>query len=486
MDWSIRALLMVVGTGLVMSALRVRAASVLHRAWTAAMVAMLLLPVWTNWGPSVTAPILPAAPEHARMQAAAPPDIPRTPEVMPVAVGESVRPVRWPPSLDWKQVLVPIYLVGFAVMLARLIAGTLRVRSMLRLTRKADGIATSSLCAAPVTVGWLRPALLLPESFDTWPAAKLGAVLIHEREHIRRRDPLVQWLALLNRCVFWFHPLAWWLERKLAALAEEACDAAVLAGGYTAHDYARYLIEMAHSVHEKGTLIRSADAVAFSAGNLPGRIRRILDSAPAAALPSHKSVASAALCGLILATFLACSLGPSKPAAKRKVPMLAEERKRAMLISAEQHPRDQALWKAALALTPTGAKSLEADVKADPDDRDKLFELTRYYRSKADWNSLDALTLWYIGQHPDNRLGWGYPPEWNKVWDQDGYERAKQLWTEQLKQTWTNPYVYMNAAEYLSGNDNEQAEQILLKGRLRFPSSALHWEVFLAAITPGH
>ena len=81
--------------------------------------------------------------------------------------------------------------------------------------------------------------------------------MIHEREHARRRDPLVQWLALLNRCVFWFHPLAWWLERKLAALAEEACDAAVLAGGHAPHDYARYLIEMARSVNAN----RSADSM---------------------------------------------------------------------------------------------------------------------------------------------------------------------------------------------------------------------------------
>ena len=49
--------------------LRVRGASVLHRAWTAAMVAMLLLPVWTQLGFSVTAPVLPA--EHRARSAAA-------------------------------------------------------------------------------------------------------------------------------------------------------------------------------------------------------------------------------------------------------------------------------------------------------------------------------------------------------------------------------------------------------------------------------
>ncbi len=42
---------------------------------------------------------------------------------------------------------------------------------------------------------------------------------------------MVQWVALLNRAIFWFHPLAWWLERRLSALAEEACDDAVLKQG---------------------------------------------------------------------------------------------------------------------------------------------------------------------------------------------------------------------------------------------------------------
>jgi hypothetical protein len=42
---------MAIGTGLVVGVLRVRAASVLHRAWTATLLGMLLLPVWTAWGP---------------------------------------------------------------------------------------------------------------------------------------------------------------------------------------------------------------------------------------------------------------------------------------------------------------------------------------------------------------------------------------------------------------------------------------------------
>ena len=41
-------------------------------------------------------------------------------------------------------------------------------------------------------------------------------------------------LTLINRAVFWFHPLAWWLRRRIATLSEQACDAVVVSGGHDA------------------------------------------------------------------------------------------------------------------------------------------------------------------------------------------------------------------------------------------------------------
>lgn len=50
-----------------------------------------------------------------------------------------------------------------------------------------------------MTVGCLAPVLILPDGWERWSAAQLDAVLTHEGAHARRRDPLVQGLALLNR-----------------------------------------------------------------------------------------------------------------------------------------------------------------------------------------------------------------------------------------------------------------------------------------------
>jgi hypothetical protein len=80
----------------------------------------------------------------------------------------------------------------------------------------------------------------------------------------------------LNRAVFWFHPAAWWLERHLSALAEEACDNVVLAHGYDPRAYSEYLIDMARSVKQSGVRLNIA-GMAMPGSSLPRRIRQILE-----------------------------------------------------------------------------------------------------------------------------------------------------------------------------------------------------------------
>src|SRR5205807_306560 len=100
-----------------------------------------------------------------------------------------------------------------------------------------------------------------------------------EEEHARRRDSLLQWFALLNRAVFWFHPAAWWLERTLSGLAEEACDNAVLARGNNAREYAACLVELARSVSRSGARLNIV-GMAVPGGLLRERLRKIIEIGP--------------------------------------------------------------------------------------------------------------------------------------------------------------------------------------------------------------
>ena len=57
--------------------------------------------------------------------------------------------------------------------------------------------------------------------------------MAHEVMHVRRRDNLRAALHMFVEAAFWFHPIAWWLGRRLVEERERACDEAVLgmAGG---------------------------------------------------------------------------------------------------------------------------------------------------------------------------------------------------------------------------------------------------------------
>jgi outer membrane protein len=112
----------------------------------------------------------------------------------------------------------------------------------------------------------------------------------------------VQWLALLNRAVFWFHPLAWWLERHLGALAEEACDAAVLARGHGPADYSEHLLDLARPASRRP--LPNLAGMPMLGSGLSTRITKILEGG--IALPGSRSAAAGAAA---LATLAAAVLG---------------------------------------------------------------------------------------------------------------------------------------------------------------------------------
>ena len=106
-------------------------------------------------------------------------------------------------------------------------------------------VRESSEILIPLTAGIVRPVVLLPADWRTWSGAKLSHVLDHEQTHAQRRDCLTRLLAELTTCVYWFHPIAWWLRRKLAALAEQVSDDAVIDSTHDRTAYARHILEFA-------------------------------------------------------------------------------------------------------------------------------------------------------------------------------------------------------------------------------------------------
>ncbi len=294
-ECAIRAALLVGGTAIVLWVMRVKAAAAKHSIWSGVMALMLMLPIWAAWGPKVSLRLLPAVAQITANQALVPAR----------NLQAALRPL--PFVSTWQALLLGVYLLGLGLLLFRLAIGTVRARRLVRDAVLHDTLHTNPLCAAPVTVGFLHPVVIFPDHWRQWPQAQLEAVLTHEGEHARRRDPLVQWLALLNRALFWFHPVAWWLERHLSALAEEACDNVVLARGHNPREYAEYLIDMARSVTRSGARLNIA-GMAMPGGSLPRRIRQILEGGSVPHISSTRLACVGVACVITCTAFAAGTL----------------------------------------------------------------------------------------------------------------------------------------------------------------------------------
>jgi hypothetical protein len=316
LECAVRAVLIAAGTGVVMRGMRITGAAARHAAWAGVMLLMLLLPLWVAWGPKAPIRALSFMSPVGFISTVSPvshDQIPNWTISTPDAPGEhaatgkeSSRPMRGTAAGHWQELATGVYLVGLCVMLLRLAVGTLRARALIRSAVRSDGMLSCASCAAPVTAGWFRPVTILPDDWRSWPEAQLAVVLTHERAHVRRGDPLVQWVALLNRAVFWCHPLAWWLERRLAALSEEACDDVVMAGGHDPRAYSECLLDLARSVSRHGART-GVCGVGMAGGFLPQRIRRILDRTPAPRM-SHKRLTIAVTLYVVAAgVSLACT-----------------------------------------------------------------------------------------------------------------------------------------------------------------------------------
>ena len=182
--------------------------------------------------------------------------------------------------------------------LLRICAGLLRLRALRRRARELDvselplaersilqessprrdvRICISNEINAPTAVGFIRPAVLIPEwTLSELSAEKLRSVLLHELGHLRRWDDWTNLLQKVLRTIFFFHPAIWWIDSRLCLEREMACDDMVLAATNDARAYAECLVSLA----EKSMLRRGVALAVAAVGRVRQmtlRLSRILD-----------------------------------------------------------------------------------------------------------------------------------------------------------------------------------------------------------------
>ena len=224
-------------------------------------------------------------------------------------------------SRRWPMVVATVFLLSVTLALVRLAIGIAAVKRYRgRLTpisdrRLADLCQTlagemgcrrpvelmqSSALSTPATMGFRRPAIVLPEEWREWTDDERRVVLAHELAHISRHDYATWLLAKFAAALHAYHPLVHWLAARLRLEQELAADAlaARVSGGRETYLFTLAQMALRQDDHRvawaarpflpsRGTLLRRIEMLSENK-----RMRNVAVTPPRAA-------ALAALAGLI-------------------------------------------------------------------------------------------------------------------------------------------------------------------------------------------
>ena len=254
---------------------------------------------------------------------------------MPVLNTPAVAP---PSTRSLTDTLVLLWIGGVAAGLITLCGGLLTLRRIARRAEPLDSDEWNSLStevtaklgidrevrllrsassAMPATWGSRNPVVLLPSDADTWDDDRRRVVLLHELAHVKRNDSLTQIFAQVCCAVYWFHPGAWYVARRIRAERELACDEHVLGAGVNACDYAAHLLEIARVCRAPRATAIAAVAMARPS-QLEGRLLAILSSSVGNRWRTSEKIRRSTAAGLAILTLPLAAMTPWRDVAPAK------------------------------------------------------------------------------------------------------------------------------------------------------------------------
>lgn len=144
--------------------------------------------------------------------------------------------------------------------------------SELKIKRQISIYSTLFL-KSPVTIGFIRPKIYLPiDLISTTSKTDMRYMLLHELQHYRHKDALMNYFSILFGILYWFNPIVRYALKELQIEREIACDSSVLQM-LDPSDYEKY----------GNTLINFAEKIALSpfsftsgiGGNIKQLTRRV-------------------------------------------------------------------------------------------------------------------------------------------------------------------------------------------------------------------
>ena len=298
-------------------------------------------------------------------------------------------------SIDWVLVGSIVWLTGVFVMLAWSVIALLRLRRRLAEAVPLAGerdVWLADHIPSPFVLGLFRPKIYLPGRMS---GAERDYVLLHERTHIRRLDPVFRALAWLALALHWFDPLVWLAFHLAGKDMEMSCDEAVLRrmGRDIRSDYSASLLRL--SVGKR----LSVGPLAFGDGDPKSRIKNVLNYKK----PAFWVILAALVAVLAAGAALATDRAADKPSDDAAVYTLVEEESSlgTPLYSVRiDAPEGDFVWRApymaaSFILTAEGYLDFEPTTALHPwfKEYDGVYYGTAYW---SEWLSRDSITVDFV------------------------------------------------------------------------------------------
>lgn len=192
-------------------------------------------------------------------------------------------------------------------------------RMYVRKTAVAMGITRevriwlSEWVTSPVTIGYLKPIILIPvAAINNLTSHQVEAVILHELSHIHRYDYFLNLIVSFIRTILYFNPFVKLLVKSIEKEREHSCDEMVLQFQYKPGEYASALLRLEQTKQRQMVM-----AFAGKNADLLHRIESILGMRNKGWNPLRQvSFAALTMLGIVLFHFLVSTSYKEAPAQK--------------------------------------------------------------------------------------------------------------------------------------------------------------------------
>jgi bla regulator protein BlaR1 len=169
----------------------------------------------------------------------------------------------------------------------------------------------SAIVKVPVTMGVLKPVILLPLGLlAQLPADEIEAILLHELAHIKRRDYFVNLLQSFAETIFFFNPALLWLSSLIRDERENCCDDIAIAITNNKTNFINALISF-----QEYHFAKPPYGMAFPGQKqqLLNRVKRIVNNSNKTLNAAEKSLLGFGMALLLVFSFVTAQQSPVKP-----------------------------------------------------------------------------------------------------------------------------------------------------------------------------